>query len=290
MVVDAVAATVGIAIVVVVVVAVGRVVVVPVVVGGAVAVGVVDAGVFAVGNVVVVANAFGPGNPMTPGLMARSIFSAPRVFLCMVPRRIRDVVLVALAPILALANRSGLDPFVPFPIAHMVDFSFDNEKSQTLEMTKGSLLMQVLPDQEFLKRVAREVESARTQFPEASLTLAALTEEVGELAKALLEEPSYRVYREAVQVAAMALRVAVEGDRTLDAHRKRDKLDCYPPPPLVDPDDEPAMAAYRNRDPHPVEPVAGAYYLLKHAPPGLVVLTVNQRAELLRLLEGHADV
>lgn len=45
--------------------------------------------------------------------------------------------------------------------------------------------------------------------------MTALTEEVGELAKALLDESDQRVYEEAVQVAVMALRVATEGDPSL---------------------------------------------------------------------------
>ncbi len=70
-------------------------------------------------------------------------------------------------------------------------------------------------DEMFLKDVAREVERARKKFPGTDGVLAALTEEVGELAKAVLDEGQERVYAEAIQVAAMALRVAVEGDPTL---------------------------------------------------------------------------
>ena len=52
-------------------------------------------------------------------------------------------------------------------------------------------------------------------------TVAALTEEVGELAQAMLHIREgkgtdwTRVYREAVQVAVMAMRAATEGDHTL---------------------------------------------------------------------------
>lgn len=45
--------------------------------------------------------------------------------------------------------------------------------------------------------------------------MCALTEEVGEVAKALLDESPDRVYEEAVQVAVMAMRLATEGDRSL---------------------------------------------------------------------------
>ncbi len=50
--------------------------------------------------------------------------------------------------------------------------------------------------------------------------MTALTEEVGEVAKALLEEPWQNVVDEAVQVATMALRLAVEGDPTMTEVRR----------------------------------------------------------------------
>lgn len=73
----------------------------------------------------------------------------------------------------------------------------------------------------FLSDVEVEVSRAIKKFPMPNACLAALTEELGELAKALMDEPSGRVYSEAVQVAAMACRVAIEGDPTLDEIRVR---------------------------------------------------------------------
>lgn len=76
---------------------------------------------------------------------------------------------------------------------------------------------------DFLETVAFEVEAAVVKFPPPNPTLAALTEETGELAQAVLhirEGKSanwHAVYKEAVQVAAMAARVALEGDPTLGA-------------------------------------------------------------------------
>lgn len=64
-----------------------------------------------------------------------------------------------------------------------------------------------------LDQVRGEIERSRETFPPNAHMLAALTEEVGEVARALLEdlpEPLLRV--ECVQVAAMALRIADEGD------------------------------------------------------------------------------
>jgi len=70
----------------------------------------------------------------------------------------------------------------------------------------------------FLGKVRNEVKRARDRFPTNTHQLAALTEEVGELNQAMIEcgglSEAEDVYQEAVQVAAMALRVAVEGDRS----------------------------------------------------------------------------
>jgi NTP pyrophosphatase (non-canonical NTP hydrolase) len=54
---------------------------------------------------------------------------------------------------------------------------------------------------------------ARTKFPGSRFLLAALSEEVGELAQAMLRRrPSAEVRAEAIQVAVVALRIAEEGD------------------------------------------------------------------------------
>jgi hypothetical protein len=77
-------------------------------------------------------------------------------------------------------------------------------------------------DTRFLGDVYSEVDRAREKFPGTNLVLAALTEEVGELAQAMLKRRAGKmtdedVWKEAVQVAAMALRCAVEGDPSFDA-------------------------------------------------------------------------
>lgn len=72
----------------------------------------------------------------------------------------------------------------------------------------------------FVMLLKTEVERARKKFPDNAGSMCALTEEVGELAKALLDEDSSRIFAEAVQVACMAFRVANEGDRTLNEYRK----------------------------------------------------------------------
>ena len=75
----------------------------------------------------------------------------------------------------------------------------------------------------FLVDVHEEVNRARAKFPAPNPTVAALAEEVGEAAKAALhirEGKSttwWDVYEEAVQVAAMACRLALEGDETIGA-------------------------------------------------------------------------
>jgi hypothetical protein len=72
-----------------------------------------------------------------------------------------------------------------------------------------------MTDQEFLDAVVKELKNARSKFPDSAASHAALVEEVGELSKALMYEPFNNVVAEAVQVATMALRVAVEGDSTM---------------------------------------------------------------------------
>ena len=70
-----------------------------------------------------------------------------------------------------------------------------------------------------LAEIGEEVEEARKLFPAPNLTLAALMEEVGELAEALLKgHGAAHVRGEAVQVAAMAIRVALDGDPSFDNH------------------------------------------------------------------------
>lgn len=75
---------------------------------------------------------------------------------------------------------------------------------------------------QFFELAAAELAVARHKFPTPNPTLAALTEEVGELAKALLHISEGKsgdwnnVIGEAKQVAALAARIALEGDASLD--------------------------------------------------------------------------
>lgn len=77
--------------------------------------------------------------------------------------------------------------------------------------------------------ILAELARARTKFPGDNVTLAALMEEVGELAKATFEESRAKVRKEAVQVAVMAMRMVLDGDHTYDAWRASMGLD-----PLVE--------------------------------------------------------
>lgn len=68
----------------------------------------------------------------------------------------------------------------------------------------------------FLDNVRSEIVRAQTKFPENKFLVAALSEETGELANALLEfeygnRPAIGVYHEAIQVCAVAIRIALEG-------------------------------------------------------------------------------
>lgn len=74
------------------------------------------------------------------------------------------------------------------------------------------------PEAATLAEVGREVARARAKFPSNEHLLAALVEEVGELAQALLQgQPAPEVVAEAIQVAAVAVRIVEEGDADFGA-------------------------------------------------------------------------
>jgi len=76
-------------------------------------------------------------------------------------------------------------------------------------------------EQRFMSMVLGELAASRIKFPESEGKIAAMAEEVGELAKAMAEQSTQRVWEEAVQVASLALRIALEGDSSLDGVRAR---------------------------------------------------------------------
>lgn len=84
-----------------------------------------------------------------------------------------------------------------------------------------------MTDGDFLEAMIREALKARNGFPKPILTTMALMEEVGELSEALLDKEYAEVRKEAVQVAVMAMRVAVEGDASVHDFRLSKGLD-YP--------------------------------------------------------------
>lgn len=82
------------------------------------------------------------------------------------------------------------------------------------------------PERELADAILAELRRARAKFPGDNVTMLALMEEVGELAKATFEESRENVRKEAVQVATMAMRVVLDGDATLDAWRAAKGLDA----------------------------------------------------------------
>lgn len=65
--------------------------------------------------------------------------------------------------------------------------------------------------------LAEEILKAREKFPGNRYLLAALVEEVGELAKAYLQrEGKEAIRKEALQVACVAMRIYEEGDAIFD--------------------------------------------------------------------------
>lgn len=72
---------------------------------------------------------------------------------------------------------------------------------------------------DFLDAVRAEVRRAENLFPSPDGVVAALAEETGEAVKAVLDEPWENVFTETVQTAAMAARLFLEGDPTLNGVR-----------------------------------------------------------------------
>lgn len=79
----------------------------------------------------------------------------------------------------------------------------------------------------FLAHIAAEVGAAKAKFPSPEALLAALSEEYGEVAKAVLSESWANVRKEAIQCAAMCVRLALEGDPTLDHYRQKNGLEVF---------------------------------------------------------------
>jgi len=91
-------------------------------------------------------------------------------------------------------------------------------KEEKIDEEFHSLLEKVM-----FEDIKEELVKARNKFPDNSVQNTALVEEVGELSQALLDHKfnnvsvtNLDVYREAVQVAAMAIRVGVDGDSSFD--------------------------------------------------------------------------
>ena len=80
-----------------------------------------------------------------------------------------------------------------------------------------------MTEQEFVAAVLDGVARARAMHPVCGFV--AVAEEFGEVARALQEESPARVQSECIQVAATALRLALEGDPYSDAARGARGLD-----------------------------------------------------------------
>ncbi len=68
-----------------------------------------------------------------------------------------------------------------------------------------------------LQQIEQALVKGRTKFPGRRFLLAALTEEVGEVARALLQKaPHEKLCEECAQVAGLCIRIMEEGDGTFD--------------------------------------------------------------------------
>lgn len=92
------------------------------------------------------------------------------------------------------------------------------------------------PIGEVLQDVYTEITRGVESYPDASGLMVALMEEVGELARAMMTQSRDSVRSEAAQVAALAVRVAIDGDPTLAEIRAKNNADAVLPPiPLYEP-------------------------------------------------------
>jgi NTP pyrophosphatase (non-canonical NTP hydrolase) len=74
-----------------------------------------------------------------------------------------------------------------------------------------------------LDELRLEIQRSRAKHPGRAHKLAALTEEVGELAQVYLQgQGRARVRAEAIQVACVAIRIAIEGDSEFEPDEVRD--------------------------------------------------------------------
>ncbi|MHD0647414.1 hypothetical protein ACYPKM_17560 [Pseudomonas aeruginosa] len=97
----------------------------------------------------------------------------------------------------------------------------------------------------FLGEVRAELTRARKLFPGDRIMTIALAEEFGELCKAILDEPSANVRREAVQTAVMAARVVLDGDGSVNDWRAAKGLDPLVKPALAAPEKPERFAEIR---------------------------------------------
>lgn len=77
----------------------------------------------------------------------------------------------------------------------------------------------------FLDEVRAELIRARAKFPGDRIMTLAMSEEAGELVKAVLDEPAANVRKEAVQTATMAARIVLDGDSSVNEWRAAKGLD-----------------------------------------------------------------
>lgn len=97
-------------------------------------------------------------------------------------------------------------------------------KASSLSLSLASIEEQ-MADAEFLAMMMNEIESARKKHPSPDAMLAAIFEEGGEVAQAMMDKPWCEVRKECVHLAVTALRLAVEGDPTLRGFRVAKGLD-----------------------------------------------------------------
>ena len=141
------------------------------------------------------------------------------------------------------------------------------------------------PEGAFLRDVGHECRRARAKHPGTEAMGNALAEETGEVAQALADEPAEHVYKECVQVASTAMRIALEGDRAVDFIRARRGLDALPGSPFV------GFGWDNVKTPHDLRAALAARLTIhltdKHGMPGAGALAHDLAGEVVATFGKH---
>jgi len=158
-------------------------------------------------------------------LSADAVPDAPKGDLVSVDRSMADAWLSSMERVIDVADRST-DEFDALRKS-IIDLTMTLHAppaQPAVAQGAGEVMLDPAVDA-FLADVRAEIIRARTKFPGDRIMTIALAEEFGELVKAVLDESSANVRKEAVQTATMCARVVLDGDGSVNEWRAQKGLD-----------------------------------------------------------------